>query len=395
MARPCGVAVILRRLPPAARIGVSALGGLAVLALYVLAIWRAPEFLVNQDLLAKTAPEQRLPAEHNARLIVISVGGALVVGTGLLYTARNYRLAHRGQVTERFTKALERLGSDELYVRIGGVHALEHVMRDSPDHHGDVVEVLVAFVRDRAPRRIAESADEVQWMHPPIGTDTPAPPDEPASDVQAALTALGKRPNRVKRERSPINLRQLHLKGAVLDEARLDEADLSGAQLEGAILWRAQLREADLSEAQLQHADFTEAQLQHAGLQEAQLQRADLRFAQLQGARLLGTQLQRADLWEANLEGACLLGAQLQGAELIRTKLQGADLRGADLQGAKLYGMNLVNTAVSAEQLRGAVLREDTTLPQGFSRGPLGEIWEKKPASPPSAPNTGQRQPTP
>ena len=61
---------------------------------------------------------------YNARVLVISVGGAIVVGTGLLYTARNCRLSRRGQVTDRYTIALERLGSSELYVRIGGVHAL-------------------------------------------------------------------------------------------------------------------------------------------------------------------------------------------------------------------------------------------------------------------------------
>ena len=79
---------------------------------------------------------------------MISVGGAFVVIIGLLYTGRNYRLSRRGQVTDRFTVALERLGSSELYVRIGGVHALEHVMRDSTDHHDDVLEVLTAFLRD-------------------------------------------------------------------------------------------------------------------------------------------------------------------------------------------------------------------------------------------------------
>lgn len=62
-----------------------------------------------------------------------------------------HRLSRRGQVTDRFTVALERLGSSELYVRIGGVHALEHVMRDSAGHHNDVIEVLTEFIRDRAP----------------------------------------------------------------------------------------------------------------------------------------------------------------------------------------------------------------------------------------------------
>ncbi|NKE55409.1 pentapeptide repeat-containing protein [Lentzea sp. PSKA42] len=250
------------------------LGGLLALTLYGLAIWQAPELLVNQDVLGKAAPEQRLSAEHNARLIVISIGGALVVGTGLLYTARNYRLAHRGQVTDRFTKALERLGSDELYVRIGGIHALEHVMRDSPDHHGDVVEVLVAFIRDRVDRRTDESADEPPWMHPPIGTEVPALPDELASDVQAAVTALGKRPDRAERERGRINFGNLHLMGAQLSDAQLQGANLLYAQLQGANLLYAQLQGADLTGAQLQGANLRGAQLQDAVVTTEQLQSA-------------------------------------------------------------------------------------------------------------------------
>ncbi|GAB3494795.1 hypothetical protein GCM10027521_43480 [Amycolatopsis cihanbeyliensis] len=55
-------------------------------------------------------------------------------------------------MTDRFTKAVEQLGSAELYVRIGGIHAPEHVLRDSPEHHNDIVEVLVSFIHDRAPR---------------------------------------------------------------------------------------------------------------------------------------------------------------------------------------------------------------------------------------------------
>ena len=120
-----------------------------------MALWRAPGWMH-----ATTAQDR-----YDARVLVISVGGAIVVGTGLLYTARGYRLSRCGQVTDRFTVALERLGSGELYVRIGGVHALEHVMRDSAEHHNDVIEVLTAFIRNRAPRR-----DRQVW---PSGVDAP------------------------------------------------------------------------------------------------------------------------------------------------------------------------------------------------------------------------------
>jgi hypothetical protein len=160
---------------------------LVAVAAYGVALWRAPSWMH-----ATTAQDR-----YNARVLVISVGGAIVVGAGLLYTARNYRLSRRGQVTDRFTIALERLGSSELYVRIGGVHALEHVMRDSADHHDDVIEVLTEFIRKGAPRRSRQSGRQV-WMHPVTGS-VPDLPYRPAPDIQAALTALSQRPRRPER----------------------------------------------------------------------------------------------------------------------------------------------------------------------------------------------------
>ena len=150
------------------------------------------------DWMHATTPQDR----YNARVLVISVGGAIVVGTGLLYTARNYRLSRRGQVTDRFTIALERLGSTELYVRIGGVHALEHVMRDSPDHHDDVIEVLTEFIRGRVPRcppvrpsGVDASGDRFS-SRPPIRTNTrcPGSPNRLGSPTPAARAAED-RPN--------------------------------------------------------------------------------------------------------------------------------------------------------------------------------------------------------
>ena len=213
-----------------ARAAVWTLGGilgLAAAAAYGVALWRAPGWMH-----ATTAQDR-----YDARVLVISVGGAIVVGTGLLYTARGYRLSRRGQVTDRFTVALERLGSGELYVRIGGVHALEHVMRDSAEHHNDVIEVLTAFIRDRAPRSDRQLGRQV-WMHPVTGS-VPDLPTRPAADIQAALTTLRQRPHRPERQR--IDLTGLHLVGANLTGANLTGANLAVARLDGANLTDARL----------------------------------------------------------------------------------------------------------------------------------------------------------
>jgi hypothetical protein len=55
---------------------------------------------------------------------------------------RTHELTEQGQVTDRYTKAIEQLESEKLDVRIGGIYALERVARDSARDHPTVMEVL-------------------------------------------------------------------------------------------------------------------------------------------------------------------------------------------------------------------------------------------------------------
>jgi len=64
-------------------------------------------------------------------------------------------------VTDRYTKAIEQLGSDKRDVRIGGIYALERVARDSPRDHPTVIEVLAAFIREHS---------REQWPEPMADT---------------------------------------------------------------------------------------------------------------------------------------------------------------------------------------------------------------------------------
>jgi Pentapeptide repeats (8 copies) len=237
---------------------------------------------------------------------------------------------------------LERLGSDELYVRIGGVHALEHVMRDSADHHDDVIEVLIAFIRDRVPLRGREP-DCQAWMHPVTGSVTDLP-RAPTPDIQAALTALAHRPHRPERQR--IGLHVLHL-----TRADLTEANLNGALLDGIDLTSARLRGADLTHAELAGADLT--------------------HATLIDANLIGADLSYANLIDANLAGADLTEAFLTGADLSYANLTGANLTYADLPGANL----------SRADLTGAVWPPGVPVPADWQRGDTGRLARARPWS--------------
>ena len=318
----------------------AAIVALAAATVYGLALWQAPGWM------HATTPQDR----YNARVLVISVGGAIVVATGLLYTARNYRLSRRGQVTDRFTIALERLGSSELYVRIGGVHALEHVMRDSADHHNDVIEVLTEFIRDRTP--CCAQPERQVWMHPVAGS-VPDLPSVPTPDIQAALTALGHRPHRP--ERQYIDLAGLHftgaqLRGAILTIANLNGVDLTGARLDGADLTGATLTGANLTRVWLVGADLSRADLDGAQLTGGvNLSGARLFLAGLKGADLTGAWLFDADLTGAQLTGANLTRVKFIHADLTHTQLAGADLTGARLDGARLDDADLTGARLGAD----------------------------------------------
>jgi len=54
------------------------------------------------------------------------------------------QLVSSGQITDRFSKAIEHLGHNSPEVRIGGVFALERIAKDSPDYVPHIVATLAA-----------------------------------------------------------------------------------------------------------------------------------------------------------------------------------------------------------------------------------------------------------
>jgi Pentapeptide repeats (8 copies) len=186
--------------------------------------------------------------QNTVRTTLLQGLAGLAVLLGAFFTYRQLRIAREGQVTERFTRAIDQLGTDNLDVRLGCIYALERIAKDSSADGATIAEVLAAFIRGRAP-----------W--PPTQPDQPSE-DAPiqeirflryrAPDVQAALTVLGRQPSMTGSQ--PLNLSDTDLRWA----------DLSNADLQGARLLGARLQKANLRAAKLQRVNMDHAQLQGA-----------------------------------------------------------------------------------------------------------------------------------
>jgi hypothetical protein len=198
-------------------------------------------------------------------------------------TEKQYSLTQQGQVTDRFTKAVEQLGSDRLDVRLGGIYSLERLARDSRPDRSVIFEVLSAFIRTHAgPAKDCNALST------------------PAVDVQAALTVIGRR-DRPAPQFEKIDLQNTCLANVILTGAYLDGALLSAADLVGAWLPSASLVDAEFVIANLNAANFTDANLTSA----------DLRITNLYSSSLSRTNLTDAKLSAADLSDATLVGANL------------------------------------------------------------------------------------
>jgi hypothetical protein len=264
----------------------------------------------------------------------ILVQGLGIAGLGVLgyqYTRRQQRDRHeveRDRATDLLDRAVANLASDKLEIRLGGIYTIERIAQESPTQAWTAIELLAAFVRaksyaQREQIRAQQRINQRQIAFPRIPTD-----------VQAAISAIGRRDLTFDREDRAIELRETNLRAA----------DLVGAQLLRADLWRTNLSDAQLWQAQLTGAFLGRANLNNASLWQANLT----------GAYLWQANLQDTNFDEANLSGANLSGANLKGANLKGANLQGADLRAV--------------TELTKEQLDLAIVDEDTQLPDYLSR---------------------------
>ncbi|MEW6496619.1 MAG: pentapeptide repeat-containing protein [Cyanobacteriota bacterium] len=254
---------------------------------------------------------------------------------------KNAEAAQDKQITERFTKAVEQLASQEIAIRLGGIYALERIAKNSQDDHWTIMEVLTAFVREKCLLKEEEEGEREQL--PKIPTD-----------IQAALTVIGRRDMEKDPENQKLDLSKVNIASANLREANLQGANLYQANLQGADLTKAQLQGADLGNTNLQQAHIIEANLQGAILTEANLKGAFLNGTNLQQTDLMAAILEGVQLSSADLRKSLLKRANLQSTRLCNAQLQGADIRQADFSGASLLDANLEGAFIDLADFRNA-----------------------------------------
>lgn len=318
-------------------IGLAVLLGLTLLTLVFL-VWPALEWYLSP--VFDPGADLSITQRRNLVQGLASVAQALAVflaGTvgliGLYFTWRNLRqaqessqetlrLTEQGQITERFTRAVEMLGSEHLEVRLGAIHALGRIARDSDRDHWPIMSVLTAYLREQTLRDAERS------------TITPE---------------------------KPPSLR--HMYPETTEGQSTQGIDVvipySDKQAVGAVIRHRSRYYGNGEDEPL-----------------------DLAAVDLQAVNFQGAHLEQAMLIGTDLSLTCLTEAHLQEASLMQANLKGANLEGANLEGAFLHGADLRDTrGLTQENIEQAKGDSRTRLPEGLNRP---ASWTKRPEEQPN-----------
>jgi pentapeptide repeat protein len=248
-----------------------ALGGLALIVTIAISAYQVNEARKGAD---KTLKQTRESGDNAQRSAAKNLGVAL----------DNLDLTRQGQVSERFSRAVDQLGttneggSPAIDVRAGALFSLMRIGIDAPDHRQPALLVAMTYVTNNY---------VPPTSRPPHGCQ--ATFDRKRPDIGIALGVLPRIAAKLK-EGELRGLRGANLNGLALDDLILNRFDLRNikfrdASLARAHFHRAKLQYADLRRACLKEADFSEASLQNADFRGASLQGANFKDARLKGAK--------------------------------------------------------------------------------------------------------------
>jgi hypothetical protein len=228
-------------------------------------------FLFLNWYIAPTRPSDK----KDLVLAVAQILGGTALLSGLYFTWRTLQVNREGQITERFTRAIDQLGDESLETRLGGIYALEQIAKETQEYYWPIMQILSSYVKHRAP------------LNPEVQLGDPAETKLGHTDegIQAIISILGSRVGEFRKEEE----RRIDLQRTSLLHTNFGFGNFTGA-------W--------FSSADLRHSYFG-----HANLREASFMNANLRQVVFNDVR----NLKGVDFHKANLEGAEIRGVDLEG----------------------------------------------------------------------------------
>jgi uncharacterized protein YjbI with pentapeptide repeats len=243
-------------------------------------------------------------------------------------TRESISISQQTLITDRYSKAIDQLGSENSQIRLGGIFALEKLSSSSKDYTSVVNNVLATYIRQK-------SRD--------TGSNT-------FEEIQAALNIISFK--ETNRDYSIDDSHGVNISHSLLTSFNFDNAILSHAKMISSDFSESSLVNADLSNVSGLEADFSKTNLTNSNLSQSNFYGGIFEQSILKGAIIKNSNLQLTNLREANL---------------INCDFTGSDLSDADLHGSILYGADLSKAkGITKKQINVARINYSTKLPSNL-----------------------------
>ena len=283
--------------------------------------------------------------EEKLKIEFSLIGSALIAIIGLkLFLHRLEKqeeqidLQRKQRTDDRFTTAVELLGSSETSARTEAIYSLYHLAIEDKKYRKEVSQILCSHIRSKT------NEPDYKEEHK----------DRPSNEIQTTIDLLLKNQDGNKGLYCQDFAKEKSFPQANFKYAYLVKADFNRAQCQKADFNRAQCQKANFSFAQCQAANFNAAQCQKANFLNAQCQGANFNKAQCQGASFFKAQCQEAYFWDAHCQGAGFILAHCQAADFSNAQCQGAYFRSAQCQGAYFRSAQCQGAKFTLAQCQGA-----------------------------------------
>lgn len=281
---------------------------------------------------------------------------------------KRVEVEQEGRIAERFSRAVDQLGSDKLEVRLGGIYALEGIARESKRYHWTIMEIITGYIRRHT--SFTESAFHSRDDSVLVNHEPDCPSDMPLPEIQTILTVIGRRKH-ITKEESKLDLRNVNISNTTL-KGDFSNIDFSGSCLDCCVyvgsgfsntsFFSARMRKFRVEDVELigKPAEFDNIIFELCNLSWSVMKSVRLNQANLHGTRCISANLSDAHLSNCSFARAMLQGAYLVGAIFSNTDVSGADFTKTVLRKANLRGA----IGLTSEQLDSAETSEDAVLPQ-------------------------------
>ena len=307
--------------------------------------------------------------DKDTETTIISIVGGVIAIVGLILFYQRLKkqeeqidLQRKQRTDDRFTTAVNLLGSSETSARTGAIYSLYHLAIEDKKYRKEVSQILCSHIRSKT------NEPDYKKEHN----------KRPSNEIQSTIDLLLKNQDGnkglycqdfAKEENFPqANFEYAYLVNANFSFAQCQKAKFNRAQFQGADFYEAQCQGADFYEAQCQGAGFNHAQCQGAKFNKAQCQGAVFFNAQCQGADFRFAQCQKADFNLAHCQAAKFYETECQGARFNKAQCQGADFLNAECQGADFNEVQCQGAKFTLAQCQGAYFRSAQCQGACFNR---------------------------